>query len=165
MGEPIQYTLETKTVSEAAARDVVIKDTLQTKGATLVKDSIRVKGPDGKDRTKHCKIKAKKTGFYIETGLDLKKDQVITVTYTVKASKDLAGKKLKNLAIASASNTPDSTGTGIAALLTSKDKTTVTVETPQTGDHMPLGAVVGILILSGLFLVGYVRKQRKKQQE
>lgn len=110
ISEDPAYTLKVTGTGEQTAKNVIITDHIATKGVSLLQDSITVTGPDGADITKKCKIKTQENSLAIETGKDLKQGESITVSYTVKITdRELAGKKINNLAAAEAENAEQKT--------------------------------------------------------
>lgn len=95
---------------EAIAKNVQIKDTLETPGAEIVKNSIRVYDEKGLDVTSKCTIEATETTYDIKTPINLAQGEIATVKYQVLfKSADLSGKQVRNVAKATAPNlaTPD----------------------------------------------------------
>ena len=103
--EDVKYTLKVTNTGQQTAKNVVIADSIVTKGLRLLADTITVKGPDGTDMTKKCDIQTEETGFKILTGKNLEKKETMTVTYGVKIEDEaLAGKEFENMAAAAADN-------------------------------------------------------------
>ncbi len=103
-GESIAYTLTVTSKGPYKAKNVVIQDTLKTKGMRLDEASIKIKDPDGQDITKACKIETNACGFTIHTGKALEVGKQFLVTYTARADESLVGKKLDNTAVATPDN-------------------------------------------------------------
>ncbi|MDR2163290.1 MAG: isopeptide-forming domain-containing fimbrial protein, partial [Clostridiales Family XIII bacterium] len=119
-GETAKYTLDVSCISSAPAIGVTIKDALDTTGASIVSGSVKVLFHD-KDITSGCAVNVSGQAVTIETGKALTKGESITVTYDVLIeSFELAGKEMKNIAVASSSNSEDA-----------KDENTVRVELPK----------------------------------
>ena len=171
-GKPIQYTLNVKTVSDATAKAIVIEDVVEPKGVTLDAESIKVTDPEGNDVTEACKIDAKETSFRIETGMDLAKDQTMTVTYTVNTGKGLDAESIDNVATASADNAPEvKAELSIPSPDAPEEPTKPTPKNeppadngnaPQTGDSMPVELLIGIMAAAAIALVAFAVYMRKK---
>ncbi len=104
VGETGHYTVKlSQTKENAEAKNVIIEDALQTEGAEILSDTIKVLDTKGTDITKSVQITTTKTSYTIKTGMNLAKDESFTVNYDVKfTSKSLVGKKVKNIAIGKA---------------------------------------------------------------
>lgn len=104
VGETGRYTVKlSQTKENAEAKNVIIEDALQTEGAEILSDTIKVLDTKGTDITKSVQIATTKTSYTIKTGMNLAKDESFTVNYDVKfTSKSLVGKKVKNIAIGKA---------------------------------------------------------------
>ncbi len=99
VGDTGVYTLHVRQTKDGSiSKNVVISDSLSTKGAEIVKDSIEVKGADGKKLSK-AKITQDQTSFQIETNEDLRFQEAMTVTYEVLfRDKSLDGAQVRNTA-------------------------------------------------------------------
>lgn len=106
IGEPIQYTLTVTSKGPYKAKNVVIQDTIKTKGMTLDADSIQIKDPEGQDITKTCKVESSALGFTIHTERELEVGKAFLVTYTAHGDESLIGKKIENIATATSDNSP-----------------------------------------------------------
>ena len=97
VGETGHYTVKlSQTKENAEAKNVIIEDALQTEGAEILSDTIKVLDTKGTDITKSVQIATTKTSYTIKTGMNLAKDESFTVNYDVKfTSKSLVGKKVK----------------------------------------------------------------------
>ena len=109
VGETGHYTVTVSNTEEGSvAYNVRIHDELLFKEGTepkIVKDSIKVTGPDGSDITADMKITATDTSYDIETGLDLAYGETVTVTYDVDFSDTgLSGQQVPNTVVAVADN-------------------------------------------------------------
>lgn len=104
VGETGHYTVKlSQTKENAEAKNVIIEDALQTEGAEILSDTIKVLDTKGTDITKSVQIATTKTSYTIKTDMNLAKDESFTVNYDVKfTSKSLVGKKVKNIAIGKA---------------------------------------------------------------
>lgn len=104
VGETGRYTVKlSQTKENAEAKNVIIEDALQTEGAEILSDTIKVLDTKSTDITKSVQIATTKTSYTIKTGMNLAKDESFTVNYDVKfTSKSLVGKKVKNIAIGKA---------------------------------------------------------------
>ena len=104
VGETGHYTVKlSQTKENAEAKNVIIEDALQTEGAEILSDTIKVLDTKGTDITKSVQIATTKASYTIKTGMNLAKDESFTVNYDVKfTSKSLVGKKVKNIAIGKA---------------------------------------------------------------
>lgn len=174
-GDEIRYVLNVKNVSKVTALRVVIKDTMRTKGVTLDKDSIQVKA--GKeDVTRDCDIKANRNSFHIQTNHDLAAGKTMTVTYKAKASKNLKGKKIVNVAVAKADNTPKASDKNSLPSKLGQAKNTVAVgsggkagksgktgHSPQTGDDFPIIVLSLMLICAAATMVAFLRRKAKEK--
>lgn len=103
-GEPIHYSLKVTSTGSGTAEQVVIRDEIKTKGATLDEKSIRVMDKEEKDITEDCKIKADDHSFVIHTGKNLEPKACFKVVYTAFADESLCGKEVENIATAGADN-------------------------------------------------------------
>lgn len=102
--EPIQYALTVTATGPYAAKNVVIRDEIKTKGALLDAECITVEDDKGADITKACDIETTERSFVIKTRRDLEPGKWIRVKYRAEADKSLAGKEVENTAAASADN-------------------------------------------------------------
>jgi fimbrial isopeptide formation D2 family protein/uncharacterized repeat protein (TIGR01451 family) len=107
VGDTAKYTLDVSTISSEPAINVIVKDKLDTTGASIVAGSIKVMF-SGEDITSGCAIAADTQGFAIETGKTLSEGESLFVTYDVLIEDPkLAEQDIKNIAIASSSNSED----------------------------------------------------------
>ena len=84
LGETAHYSVVIhQTTDDAIARDVVITDKLGITGASLLPDTIKVADTEGNDITEQVEIIADETGYTINTGMDMSKEDTFTVTYDV----------------------------------------------------------------------------------
>ncbi len=103
VGDTVKYTLLVTTTGTEAAKNVVIRDSLETSGAAIDTSSIRTYLDNA--QFSPSKTNAESNGFTIETGKDLEAGQVMKVTYNVVyQSESLAGQTVKNTAIVSSDN-------------------------------------------------------------
>ncbi|MDO4977662.1 MAG: isopeptide-forming domain-containing fimbrial protein [Eubacteriales bacterium] len=107
VGETGKYTLVVTNVSEkVTAKNIVISDTFAEEGMVIQKDNIKVFDADGKEIPVEAQMNEKNNGFTIMTGKDLEAGKTMTVTYDVLfQAETLAGKDLKNIAVAKGDNT------------------------------------------------------------
>lgn len=105
IGETGHYTVKvTQTAQDATARNVIIKDTLHTEGAVIMKDSIVLRNDNGRILDE-AELEYGTTYYSIYTGMDLGYKESFTVTYDVFFEKDsLAGQDILNIARATADN-------------------------------------------------------------
>lgn len=106
IGEPIQYTLIITSKGPYKAKNVVIQDTIKTKGMTIDADSIQIKDSDGRDITKSCKMESNALGFTIYTERELEVGKQLMVTYKAHGDESIIGKKIENIATATSDNGP-----------------------------------------------------------
>ena len=106
VGETGHYTVKvSQTKEDTEAENLVIRDSLQTEGAKVLAETIRILDPEGEDITKDTAITKEDAAFQIETGRNLAYGEAFTVTYDVIfESASLAGKTVKNTAKAKADN-------------------------------------------------------------
>lgn len=84
LGETGHYSVVIhQTTDDAIANDVVITDKLGITGASLLPDTIKVADTEGNDITEQVEIIADETGYTINTGMDMSKEDTFTVTYDV----------------------------------------------------------------------------------
>ncbi len=145
VGETGHYTVTVSNTEEGSiAYNVRIHDELLFKEGTepkIVKDSIKVTGPDGSDITSDMKITATDTSYDIETGLDLAYGETVTVTYDVDFSDTgLSGQQVPNTVVAVADNASSESDNqvnlprdGIQAV---KSSDPVSGSTVNTGDEI-----------------------------
>lgn len=107
VGETGHYTLTvTQRKEGAVSKNVVIRDTLKTKGAMIQKDTIKVQ-KDGKDLPE-AKSEANGQGFVIQTNTDLNYGEQLTITYDVLFKEEsLSGHTVHNVAVAKGDETPE----------------------------------------------------------
>ncbi|MBR5047743.1 MAG: DUF11 domain-containing protein, partial [Eubacterium sp.] len=123
------------------AENLVLKDDLQTEGAKILTETIRLADPKGEDITKEVKITATETGYQIDTGRNLAFEESFTVTYDVLfEAETLAGKQVVNIARSKADNasaqtendvTPVEVEEGLAALKSSDPASGTVVKAGQ----------------------------------
>ena len=145
VGETGHYTVTVSNTEEGSiAYNVRIHDELLFKEGTepkIVKDSIKVTGPDGSDITSDMKITATDTSYDIETGLDLAYGETVTVTDDVDFSDTgLSGQQVPNTVVAVADNASSESDNqvnlprdGIQAV---KSSDPVSGSTVNTGDEI-----------------------------
>ncbi|MDD6168871.1 MAG: isopeptide-forming domain-containing fimbrial protein [Lachnospiraceae bacterium] len=109
VGDRNTYKITVKQTKEGeTAKNITICDQLSDAGMSYLKKSLRVKDAEGKDITKDVTISFEENGFTIKTEENLFYNETITVTYDViYGSKELAGKSVKNTAVAKADNGDD----------------------------------------------------------
>lgn len=109
VGDTGEYTVIVTQVKEnATAIDVHVKDALETEGAKIVADSIRVYDNSNKDVTAQCTIETTDTSYDVKTPVDLAQGEQATVKYQVLfESADLSGKQVRNVAKATTPNLPE----------------------------------------------------------
>ena len=109
VGDTGEYTVIVTQVKEnATAIDVHVKDALETEGAKIVADSIRVYDNSNKDVTAQCTIETTDTSYDVQTPVDLAQGEQATVKYQVLfESADLSGKQVRNVAKATTPNLPE----------------------------------------------------------
>lgn len=177
IGDICEYQIfVSQTVKDAVAKNVVIEDKLSRKGAKIIKNSIKVYAPDGKDITKQCRIVAGDNNYVIETGRNLSYDESMRVSYQVKLKESsLAGKTLKNTATAKADFVKpvsamrmikikkDTAKTVSAQKKTNRSntsgykntsRTTGSMKAPKTGDPMDARWIIALFtaLCGGLFI-------------
>ena len=106
VGDICEYQVYvSQVIKDAIAKNIVIEDKIDRKGAEIAKNSIHVYAPDESDITSKCKITVSENSYRVETRTNLLYDQTIKVVYEVKLKdKLLAGKTIKNEARANAEN-------------------------------------------------------------
>lgn len=162
-GDDLHYTVKVISKDDKIpAKNVVISDTIKTKGLSHTKGHIKVVFKDGKDGketdvTKNVKIKIEDNRFIIDTGMNLSAGQSFIVTYTVKAKTD--GEFIKNEATSKADNTPEQ-----------KDDHKVDLKkkpmpNPKTGDinMMAFIALFALLSVGGVSTY-LIRRKRMKDK-
>lgn len=162
-------------VKDAIAKNVVIEDKLDKKGMQIDKKRIRVFAPDEADITSECKIIASQDRYRIETRKNLLYDQTIKVIYEAKIKdKNLAGKNVKNTAIAKADHVKqvkaireiqikDQKIVTRKTVQKNNDKTfqdTASRSNPKTGDNTDLRWVfaMAMTFFAGIFVLYKKRK-------
>ena len=136
VGETGHYTVVTTQVKEGLiAKNLVLKDDLQTKGAKIVHGSVRIKDPKGQDiTTKVKKVIAIDTGYQIDTGMDLNYGESFTVTYDVLFEDEtLAGKQVVNIAKSKADNASAETENDVTPVLIEDGLTALKTSDPANG--------------------------------
>jgi fimbrial isopeptide formation D2 family protein len=104
VGDSAKYHLTVTCISSAPAINVIIRDKLDTTGASISPGSIHV-SMGGIDITSACAMEVTKQAFTIQTGRALKEGERILVTYDVLIEDaSLIGKDVKNIAVAVSSN-------------------------------------------------------------
>ena len=106
VGETGHYKVITSQTREnLVAENLILKDDLQTEGAKILTETIRLADPKGEDITAEVKITATETGYQIDTGRNLAFEESFTVTYDVLfEAETLAGKQVVNIAKSKADN-------------------------------------------------------------
>lgn len=103
IGDTVTYTLTAKTTSSETAKNVVIKDTLDTDKASIVRDSIRTYMDDAAFTP--SKLNVSGNSFTITTGKDLVEKQILKIVYQVRLEDEaLSGMKVGNTAVLTAEN-------------------------------------------------------------
>lgn len=107
IGEICRYqVIVSQTKKGAEAKNITIEDQLSEDKAEILKDTLKVIGPNETDITDQCHIAIGKRNYKIETGKSLSYGEKITVNYQVKFSgDDLAGDTIRNVAKAKGENT------------------------------------------------------------
>lgn len=165
---PISYILTVRAAGEEAARKVVIEDQIQTKGVQLKQDTIQVIGPDGKDLTEACKVTTKEQSFRIETGLDLKPEETVTVRYQAEVSEEeLAGSAIENQAWTKGDNTPKAEDTHTIGARVPKvqdggDPKGPAGRSVQTEDSFPLPLLGAVLVTAGIAGLAFAGRKKRK---
>ena len=150
VGETGHYKVVTTQVKEdMVAKNLVLKDDLQTKGAKILTDTIKIANPAGKDITKEVKkITATETGYQIDTGMDLSYGQSFTVTYDVLfESETLAGKQVVNIAKSKADNASAETENDVTPVLIEEGLTALKTSDPKSGTVVKAGQEITYSIL------------------
>ena len=150
VGETGHYKVVTTQVKEdMVAKNLVLKDDLQTKGAKILTDTIRIANPAGKDITKEVKkITAKETGYQIDTGMDLFYGQSFTVTYDVLfEAESLDGKQVINIAKSKADNASAETENDVTPVLIEEGLTALKTSDPKSGTVVKAGQEITYTIL------------------
>ena len=106
--EEATYTVKiTQSGKNSVARNIVLNDILNTSGATIMKDTIKVFDKDGNELT-DVEVLAENQGYVINTHKDLATDEFLTITYKVDLKHDeLAGLTITNTAKATSDNTEE----------------------------------------------------------
>lgn len=106
IGEIGRYQVVVSQIKKGAeAKNITIEDQLLEDRAEILKDTLKVIGPDGTDITDQCRISIEKGSYKIETGKSLSYGEKVTVNYQVKFSgDDLAGETIRNVAKAKGEN-------------------------------------------------------------
>lgn len=143
VGDTGHYTVDvTQTKEGATARRVILKDKLQTNGAKIVKDSVKVYNRNGVELPE-AEIETTETGYVIYTNYDMEYGDALQVKYDVLfESESLTGEQVTNVASVTADNAqqppekdpePVKVGNGIEALKTSD---------PATGSIVKAGGTI-----------------------
>ena len=113
VGDKGHYTVKvTQTADNATARNVVIEDAFDNEKAILDTKTIKLTDSKGKDITKEVSIAGTPSGYKIETGKNLAKNEFFTVTYDVLfTDQTLGGEEVTNVAKTHADNVPEKTTT------------------------------------------------------
>ena len=169
-GEKGTYTITvTQTVKDAVAKKLIICDKIPNTGAVILKNTIKVQDPSGKNLTKECKITCDGKNYRIETGRDLAYDQSMKVTYQIYfKEKSLQGKKFLNIATAKGSNAKEVSIRHqvkiekplSATASTGKENGT---DTPKTGDSSFFPWIM-IAAASAACLVFFARKRYNEKK-
>lgn len=110
VGETGKYTLLiSQPMKEVKAKQVVVTDTFDQEGMTIVSDSVVVKLNDTEIEPLSITLNEAKTGYVIETGVDLSDQDILQVVYDVRFDCAVENGKLKNTAIVKGTNTNEST--------------------------------------------------------
>ncbi|MEE1227721.1 MAG: hypothetical protein U0K57_02015, partial [Lachnospiraceae bacterium] len=144
VGETGHYTVVVgQSKKDLVAKNVKIKDALQVKGASIVKDSLKIVDPKGQDITRAVKITTTDTSYSIDTGRDLAYNETFTVTYDVNfTDKELAGKQVPNIAKAKSDNAKAETTNEVTPVTVDKDLTAVKTSDPVSGTVVTPGDAV-----------------------
>ena len=144
VGETGHYTVVVgQSKKDLVAKNVKIKDALQVKGASIVKDSLKIVDPKGQDITRAVKITTTDTSYSIDTGRDLAYNETFTVTYDVNfTDKELAGKQVPNIAKAKSDNAKAETTNEVTPVTVDKDLTAVKTSDPVSGTVVKPGDAV-----------------------
>lgn len=127
-GQTGHYFLKiTQAEKDAVARNVVIKDLLQDKNATIITESIKVYDKKGVELDKP-EIESTEKGYTIYTGMELSYQEYLTVEYDVLFSEEIKEEDILNVGMVTADNMkpeeeaepdPVSVGDGLVAWKTS----------------------------------------------
>ena len=105
VNETGHYTVEvTETKEDLTAMNVVIRDSIEDKGAAIVEGSIKLADADGNDLTEQVEITSDETSYQINTGMNLAYGEKFIVTYDVTYTSESANDTVRNVAQATADN-------------------------------------------------------------
>jgi fimbrial isopeptide formation D2 family protein/uncharacterized repeat protein (TIGR01451 family) len=120
VGEIAVYSLEVSCISSSPAINVIVADKLEVTGAPIIADSVKVLLA-GKDITSGSEITVTEQELTIETGKALTEGERLLVTYGLLIeSPELAEKNIKNIAVASSSNSKDAEDDNVVGIESSK---------------------------------------------
>lgn len=105
VGDTGHYTITiTNNEKGTTARNIIIKDQMETEGAKIIVDSIKIYNDNGK-LMDDAEIQSSESRYAIYTGHDLEYKETMTVEYDVLfESESLAGKDILNIARATCDN-------------------------------------------------------------
>ncbi len=141
MNETAHYTVVvSQTKENTTAKNVVIADEVQTAGAEMLPDSLKIKDPDGKDITAKVDIVKDETSYTITTGMDLAYGKTFTVIYDlVFKDASVAGKNVINVARAKADNSSVETSNDVTPVNLDDDITILKSAEPAGGTVVKAG--------------------------
>lgn len=142
VNETGHYTVEvTETKEDLTAMNVVIRDSIEDKGAAIVEGSIKLADADGNDLTEQVEITSDGTSYQINTGMNLAYGEKFVVTYDVTYTSESANATVRNVAQATADNLVTTTENEVTPVTYTDADGNVLFEVVKNSDPAP-GTVV-----------------------
>ena len=136
------YTVEvTETKEDLTAMNVVIRDSIEDKGASIVEGSIKLADADGNDLTDKVEITSDETSYQINTGMNLAYGEKFIVTYDVTFTSESANDTVRNVAQATADNLTTTTENDVTPVTYTDEEGNALFEVVKNSDPAP-GTVV-----------------------
>lgn len=167
--EQVTYTIKTKAMGKKTAENTTLIDRPQEGQITVDMKSIQIFDPIGKEITEQCKITEDQGQFKIETGINLKQGETLTIRYHAKITEGTAeGNYIYNTAEVKADNTPKKfEKASITTKIAVPDKEgQVEGRAVQTGDTANRTIIICacLLAMSIIILLGIIRKKGNKKR-
>lgn len=142
VNETGHYTVEvTETKEDLTAMNVVIRDSIEDKGAAIVEGSVKLADADGNDLTEQVEITSDGTSYQINTGMNLAYGEKFVVTYDVTYTSESANATVRNVAQATADNLVTTTENEVTPVTYTDADGNVLFEVVKNSDPAP-GTVV-----------------------
>ena len=136
------YTVEvTEAKEDLTAMNVVIRDSIEDKGASIVEGSIKLADADGNDLTDKVEITSDGTSYQINTGMDLSYGDKFVVTYDILFTSESANDTVRNVAKATADNLTTTTENEVTPVTYTDEEGNALFEIVKNSDPAP-GTVV-----------------------